>query len=83
MTLNIPKNHISNATSDGNLVRVSIATLIRRQMATCYNHEALMNVQLDPQHGEVNLQIHLPQKFVLIGKGVQTWLGYPSLGNPL
>jgi hypothetical protein len=25
---NIPKNHVSRATSDGNLVKVSIATLI-------------------------------------------------------
>jgi hypothetical protein len=69
---NIPKNHISRATSDGNLVRVSITTLIRRQVATCYNHEALMNVHLDPQHGKVEHQIHLPQYFVLIDIGVQT-----------
>ncbi len=53
MMSNIPKNHVSKAINDGNLVRVWIATLIQRQMATCYNHEALMNVQLDPQHGEV------------------------------
>ncbi len=59
--LNIPKNHVSKATRDGNLVRVSIATLIWRQVTACYNHETLMNVQLDPQHGEVEHQIHLPQ----------------------
>jgi hypothetical protein len=33
---NIPKNHVSRATSDGNLIRVSITTLIQRQVATCY-----------------------------------------------
>ncbi len=36
-----------------------------------------MNVHLDPQHGKVEHQIHLPQYFVLIDIGVQTWLGYP------
>jgi hypothetical protein len=59
--LSIPKNHVLRATSDGNIVKVSIATLTRRQVATCYNHEALMNLQLDPQHGEAEHQIHLPQ----------------------
>jgi hypothetical protein len=56
---NIPKDHVSRVTNDGNLIKVSTTTLMTKENV-CVLEPRGVDERLDPQCGKAQFQVCLP-----------------------